>query len=748
MPTGIAKHWIAQIKTSRVWTCGLSRRLIGAGLMQLLLCAATIVLLRAPVAATELISVGIRGTSGNAPSNGVATNADGSAVAFYSDATDLVPGDTNQARDVFVRDRVHTTTERISVNSSGVQANGPSHASGGAPAISGDGQIVAFYSDATNLVTGDTNDQTDVFVRLRESGTTEIVSTSTDGTQGNGPSLFPSISSGGRYIAFQSLASNLVPNDTNEVSDIFVRDRIAGTTERVCDAVQGNGSSFSPSISADGSFVAFASAATNLVPGDTNGHIDVFVCDRRTGSIERVSVSTAGMEGNGDSIAPAIDGPGCVVAFKSYANNLVPNDNNGVVDVFVRDRVAGTTERISVSFNGGDANDGSYPPSVSYDGRFVAFGSAANNLVPGDVNHLADVFVRDRQTATTRLADLNDMGQQANGATPDVPPSISGDGTVVGFVSLASNLGGADLNGVADVFVSPNPFSPSGEITVCCQCGAACEPPTMGACPPDCTTVCDAVCLDDGQCATLTPTGSPVATATPTTPGATATTTGTPATATQTATGGTATATTTAGTATPTGATATVTAGTATATPTATPSGGTATPTTTGGTTTPTEGTTTPTAGTTTPSAGTATPTTATPGPTEPAITDCCQCAGPRCQSSTNGSCPAECALIVGAACEAETNCVTFTPTPTGTETPAGGTVTPTATRGTPPPTIGTGTPTATASAGPSATPTTRRKRDDDACNCSISPDSTRRGALLWFVGLLGLLLRSRRSRS
>src|SRR5262249_38870116 len=201
------------------------------------------------------------------------------------------------------------------------------------------GQIVAFYSAATNLVAGDTNGFSDVFVRDLANGLTELVSVATGGAHANGPSYFPSISADGRLVVFQSLASNLVDDDTNTVSDIFIRDRANGTTERAC-GVQGNDFSTSPSISPDGNFVAFASKATNLVPGDTNGRIDIFVCNRSSGMIERVSVASDGMQANGDSILPDISANGTVVVFKSTASNLVPNDTNGVVDVFARDRAA------------------------------------------------------------------------------------------------------------------------------------------------------------------------------------------------------------------------------------------------------------------------------------------------------------------------------------------------------------------------------------------------------------------------
>jgi Tol biopolymer transport system component len=460
-----------------------------------------------PAIAIDLASINNSGAPGNSSSNGVATNSDGSIVVFYSNANNLVPGDTNQVRDVFLRNVNAGTTERVSLSNSGEQANGPSHATGSSPAVSADGQVVAFYSDATNLVADDTNHQSDVFVRLRDSGATERVSVATDGTEGNGPSVNPSMSEDGRFVAFQSRASNLVANDTNDTADIFVRDRQLNTTVRVCDNPQPNRYSFSPSISADGRFVAFASAATNLVPDDTNGAIDVFRCEISTGIIEPVSVvqGTTSVLGNGDSILPAISGNGLVVGFKSLATNLVPNDTNGVVDVFVRDFASTTTERISVNIVGGNANDFSFPPTLNADGRFVGFGSYATNLVVGDTNTTSDVFVRDRQIGFTKQADVNAKGEEANQGSPDVVPALSSDGKQIGFVSFATNLVPVDTNQVSSVFAAVNPFFGPG------MC-------------PDGTCPDGQVCVQ-GSCVTPTPTRT--ATRTPPPP-ATATATKTP----------------------------------------------------------------------------------------------------------------------------------------------------------------------------------------------------------------------------
>jgi Tol biopolymer transport system component len=252
---------------------------------------------------------------------------------------------------------------------------------------------------------------------------TQRLSVDSGGVQGNGNSYSPSTSIDGRYVAFHSHASNLVPGDTNGFYDVFVHDRITGATERVSVStagVQGNGDSsygYTPSISSDGRYVAFSSLATNLVSGDTNTFSDVFVRDRQNGTTERVSLDSGGAEGNGDSVAPVISGDGRYVAFESFASNLVAGDTNGTWDVFVRDRLAGTTERASVDSSAAEANGQSHWPAISSDGRYVAFQSYASNLVAGDTNGFADVFVHDRLNGMTERASVYTAGAQANGTT-------------------------------------------------------------------------------------------------------------------------------------------------------------------------------------------------------------------------------------------------------------------------------------------------------------------------------------------
>ncbi|MFZ1413730.1 MAG: hypothetical protein WAS73_04000 [Defluviicoccus sp.] len=406
----------------------------------------------------ERVSIASGGQQADGNSGVPSISADGRFVAFWSDAGNLVLGDTNEAWDVFVHDRQTGTTERVSIASGGQQADGNSVD----PSISADGRFVAFESDAGNLVPGDTNAPADVFVHDRQTGTTERVSVDSAGNQADGSSGDPSISADGRFVAFVSYASNLVPGDTNAPADVFVHDRQTGTTERVSVDSAGNQADYrgfyvwsdDPSISADGRFVAFTSRAGNLVPGDTNGAWDIFVHDRLTGKTERVSINSAGKQADDSSGGPSISADGRFVAFASWAGNLVQGDTNETDDVFVHDRQTGRTERVSIDSVGKQADGSSYFPSINADGRFVAFFSAATNFVPGDTNESDDVFVHDRQTGTTERVSINSAGEQAGFLRSD-PPSISADGRFVAFGSYASNSVPGDTHGVGDIFVAP-----------------------------------------------------------------------------------------------------------------------------------------------------------------------------------------------------------------------------------------------------------------------------------------------------
>jgi Tol biopolymer transport system component len=333
------------------------------------------------------------------------------------------------------------------------------------PSTSSDGRYTAFWSSANDLVAGDLNARFDIFVLDRQTCAIDRVSVSSGGTEANNDSMFPSISADGRYVAFTSTANNLVASDTNNAADIFVRDRQSNTTARVS-LTNGGGQSSNglqntkPEISANGLAVAFFSFATNLVAGDNNGTPDVFVRDLSNLTTTRVSVATGGTQGiNGDTNTdrPSISADGRFVAFASTMTNLVAGDTNNARDIFRHDRQTGTTIRVSVSSAGletPNAQD-SNSPSISADGRYIAFDSFATNLVTDDTDFNYDVFVRDVDTSTTTRVSLVNQGgaPEAFAWAQSVAPSISGDGRYVAFSSGAEDLVAGDDNGWLDVFL-------------------------------------------------------------------------------------------------------------------------------------------------------------------------------------------------------------------------------------------------------------------------------------------------------
>jgi len=383
---------------------------------------------------TTRVSVDSAGNQGNSGSGAASISADGRFVTFSSVATNLVPGDTNNKQDIFVRDTLANTTTRVSVDSAGNQANNTSFRS----SISANGRFVVFSSEASNLVPGETNNSTDIFVRDTLANTTTRVSISSTGDGANEGSYRPSISADGRFVTFDSDASNLVPGDTNNSTDIFVRDLSTNAITLVSvgsSGERGNANSFNSSISANGRFVAFHSRATNLVPGDTNNSRDIFVRDLLTNTTTLISVSSSGERGNGDSfnlLSPgAISADGRFVVFESAATNLVPGDTNGNQDIFVRDTLANTTTRVSVNSAGNEGNSISYITSISPNGQKVGFSSAATNLVPGDTNFDFDIFVVD---LTNTSSGINNSPNAING-TPgnDNLTGTNGNDNINGF---------------------------------------------------------------------------------------------------------------------------------------------------------------------------------------------------------------------------------------------------------------------------------------------------------------------------
>jgi len=400
---------------------------------------------------TEVVSVNDAGTLGNQVSTSASISQDGRYVAFASTASNLSPDDTNgNTQDIFVHDRQTHTTRLVSRGWDGAGAN----ASSGSPVISADGKFVAFCSPASNLVADDSNGNYDIFVHNLETGETVRASVATGGAEVMGASMGPAISADGRYVAFDSTATTLVNGDTNGQSDVFVHDMTLGSTVRVSYSPlfgEAMGASNRAAISGDGKVVAFTSTAANLVPNDTNGRADVFAYDFVKGGLRRVSEGTGGIAGNGDSYTGEVSTDGRYVVFNTMATNLVPGDTNGAYDVLVNEWQTGRTTAISVSLAGIAGNGSSWGHAISGDGRYVAFESTASNLGSSAGAAAYDIFLRDTVISTTWYLSVSSSGQ---GATADSHrPAISSDGRYVAFDSAAGNLVPGDTNGCNDVFV-------------------------------------------------------------------------------------------------------------------------------------------------------------------------------------------------------------------------------------------------------------------------------------------------------
>ena len=348
-----------------------------------------------------------------------------------------------------------TVIERVSVDGVGNQSNGESRLPAGNFEVSAHGRYVVFESDASNLVPDDLNGWSDIFIRDRMLGTTTRVSVNIHGLDASAPSEFPSISVDGRYVAFRSAAYDLVDDDFNWEWDIFVRDLALGVTVRASVSADGGDAesdSFSPSISADGRYVAFLSRARDLIPGGANRQNNVFVRDMLMGETELATVSWDGGGADAGSWAPRISGDGRHVAFVSGANNLVQDDGNVAADVFVRDLDLDVTTRVSVNQAGGDCNGGSGGPSISAAGDHVAFHSTASDLVDDDTNGQPDIFVRVLAgDPYTHRVNLTSQGEQAVDFG-SWRAQISAGARYVSFLSDADNLVPDDNNGFGDVF--------------------------------------------------------------------------------------------------------------------------------------------------------------------------------------------------------------------------------------------------------------------------------------------------------
>ena len=407
---------------------------------------------------TVLVSSTLKGASGDEESGGIfgrqAISRSGRYVAFESRASDLGPADTNDDWDIYVWDRKKGSKVRASVAFGG-DAGG---ASGLNSHLSANGRFVVFQSSDTDLVDGgDAGFDSDIFVRDLKKGVTTRVSVDSAGVEAaEGQSHNPFVSASGRWVVFQADAP-LVPDDDNELADVYLHDRKEGTTVRVSvdsAGAQVEGDSLGASVSANGRYVVFESTAPDLVENDRNGDNDIFLRDMKLGTTVRLSVNAAGEEGDDVSTQAMISGNGRYVVFASTATNLVENDGEGNFDVFLRDLKLGTIERVSVNGEGDDLAGSSAVPSISHSGRFIAYESDAPNLPidADDTNGVADVFLLDRKKATVVRASVDGAGLEVLGG-PSFGAVMSGNGRFVAFESDADDLVPDDGNEARDVFL-------------------------------------------------------------------------------------------------------------------------------------------------------------------------------------------------------------------------------------------------------------------------------------------------------
>jgi hypothetical protein len=396
------------------------------------------------------VSVSSTGEQGDGGSRQFGISRSGRLVSFFSDATNLVPDDTNKLRDVFVHDRESGMTTRVSVSSSGTQADGDSNSG----VMSRTGRYVAFHSAATNLVPNDTNDANDVFVHDLLTGQTTRVSVSSEGAEADLGGAWPSISRNGRFVSFRSGATDLVPDDTNGVGDSFVHDRNTGRTTRTSITSSGgdiDDAAIRDELSEDGRYVAVLTRAGNIVDRETNGIANIYVYDWRRESVTLATVGWNGEPANGDSGQMDLSIDAHYMVFWSWASNLVPDDTNDTSDVFVWNRIDRSITRVSLSSDGQQADGESNACYISHEGHLVYFASRASNLVEGDANGLLDLFVHDRTTGTTKRLSLTESGTELNADARRPLPTKNG--RFVALFTAADNLVASDTNGSDDVFV-------------------------------------------------------------------------------------------------------------------------------------------------------------------------------------------------------------------------------------------------------------------------------------------------------
>lgn len=445
----------------------------GAVLASVVLCA-----VQASGQVTTIESLGAGGVPGNGWSQDAKFARGGDVIAFTSNANNLVPGDTGGI-DVFVRHRVGNTMLRVSVRADGTPAPGTHWQ----PDITPDARFIVWSSDATSLVQPATVGR-HIFLRDRDADgngvldepglvTVELISVSSEGVPGNGPSSMPVVSGDGRFVAFQSEATNLAGDDSNGVTDIFLHDRDSRKTTLISRGIgeqSGAGLSNVPNISRDGAYVIFQSNAPDLVAGDTNETTDVFRYSIASGATQTVSVTAEGTPFAGGSVlgseavvGPCLSGDGRHIVFQSTASNAVSGDGNGQIDILAKDMVTGRVSLVSMRANGEQTQYPCVSPTISVDGRYVVFGTQDPLVVPGDTNRRQDLFLRDRDDDNDGVFDepspikIRRVSVGSEGIQPTLASyggRVCDDGRCVLFTTTAGNLVPGDTNGFTDVFHS------------------------------------------------------------------------------------------------------------------------------------------------------------------------------------------------------------------------------------------------------------------------------------------------------
>ncbi|MFQ5748483.1 MAG: hypothetical protein ACE5H3_03375 [Planctomycetota bacterium] len=441
--------------------------------------------LQAPLPAVcqgnERVSLDSQGMEASGGNRSPDMTSDGRFVVFASNAP-LVPNSQNSKYQIYVRDRQAGTTTLASINNQGVWANQDCEL----PHVSDNGRFVVYQSESGNLSPIDDPASSDIFLRDLQAGITKRMSLSAGGNIPSGESFFPEISGYGRFVVFATAATNFSPLDNDSLLDVYLRDRDVdgngifdepGGVEMVLISVnsrgkKGNSASQRPCISADGRFVAFQSYASNLVPKDDNGFWDLFLRDRdpdgngvfdEPGSVRPLVANrnSFGFIGDGISFFPAFSSDGRFVAFLSSSKNLIQSDTNGVHDIFLFDRISGTTILVNRSQDGGQTGRKATFSTlgISPEGRWVAYASGSRDIVPGDTNRKWDLFLFDRVTEKTVRVDLGPGGVEADGTSgfgyrdsnPNLPLGLGG--RFIAFSSEATNLVPGDTNGLFDIFV-------------------------------------------------------------------------------------------------------------------------------------------------------------------------------------------------------------------------------------------------------------------------------------------------------